>query len=90
MRGELTRREVIQRMGHGVATGVATLVARHAHAQAPQSAQPSRVSPPSVVSSPPRDFSPGAPPVTYPDPDVLTIDPAFNALRLTNTSIQRL
>ena len=90
MRGELTRREVIQRMGLGVATGVATLVARHAHAQAPQSASPPRVSPPSVVSSPPRDFSPGAPPVTYPDPDVLTIDPAFNALRLNNTSIQRL
>ena len=36
---------VIQRMGHGVAAGVATLVARHAHAQAPQSAQPSGVSP---------------------------------------------
>src|SRR6186997_2281104 len=43
-----------------------------------------------VPAPPARDFSPGAPPVTYPDPDVITIDPAFNALRLGNTPIQRL
>jgi gluconolactonase len=46
--------------------------------------------PPSTVSTPPRDFSPGAPPVTYPDPDLITVDPAFNALRIGNTPIQRL
>jgi gluconolactonase len=28
--------------------------------------------------------------VTYPDPDIITIDPAFNALRVNNTPIQRL
>jgi gluconolactonase len=28
--------------------------------------------------------------VTYPDPDLITIDPSFNALRLGNTPIQRL
>src|SRR4029079_4022783 len=43
--------------------------------------------PPSVISSPPRDFTQ---PVTYPDPDVITIDPAFNALRLGNTPLERL
>jgi gluconolactonase len=43
-----------------------------------------------VISNPPRDFSPGAAPVTYPDPDLITIDPAFNSLRLGNTPIQRL
>ena len=90
MRDELTRREVIRRMGVGAVTGVAALVSQRVAAQAPQGASAQRVSPPSVVSSPPRDFSPGAPPVTYPDPDVLTLDPAFNALRLNNTSIQRL
>lgn len=90
MRDELTRREVIRRMGVGAMTGVAALVSQKVAAQAPQAASGARVSPPSVISSPPRDFSPGAPPVTYPDPDVLTIDPAFNSLRLTNTSIQRL
>ena len=46
--------------------------------------------PPSTVSTPPRDFSPGAPPVTYPDPDLVTVDPAFNGLRIGNTPIQRL
>jgi gluconolactonase len=46
--------------------------------------------PPSTVSTPPRDFGPGGSPVTYPDPDLITIDPAFNALRVGNTPIQRL
>src|SRR5919198_1485533 len=57
-------------------------------AQAP--AAPVRVTPPSVISTPPRDFTPGAQPVTYPDPDVISIDPAFNSLRIGNTPIQRL
>lgn len=38
----------------------------------------------------PRDFSPGAPPLPYPDPDVLAIDRSFNALRQFNAPIQRL
>jgi gluconolactonase len=38
----------------------------------------------------PRDFSPGAPPLPYPDPDVLAIDRSFNALRQFNSPIQRL
>ena len=40
---------------------------------------------------PPRDFGPGGAPTTYfTDPDVLTVDPAFNGLRQPNTPIQRL
>src|SRR5687767_15862411 len=38
----------------------------------------------------PRDFAPGAAPATYPDPDVLAIDPSFNALAQFNSPIQRL
>jgi gluconolactonase len=38
----------------------------------------------------PRDFSPGAPPLPYPDPDVLAVHPSFNALRVFNAPIQRL
>lgn len=38
----------------------------------------------------PRDFSPGAPPLPYPDPDVIAIDRSFNALRQFNAPIQRL
>jgi gluconolactonase len=46
---------------------------------------------PTVISNPPRDFGPNAPPTTYfSDPDVLAIDPSFNALTQPNTSIVRL
>jgi len=42
------------------------------------------------VTTPPRDFGRGAQPTTYVDPDVITVDPAFNGLRQGNTPIQRL
>jgi gluconolactonase len=55
------------------------------------SAQTGPVAPPSVVSNPPRDFGPSAPPSVYfNDPDVLTVDPAFDALVQPNASIERL
>jgi len=85
----MTRRELTLKMG--AAAGLAAVSPRFALAQAPQApAAPARSNPPSVISNPPRDFSPGAPPVTYPDPDLITVDPAFNSLRLGNTPIQRL
>jgi gluconolactonase len=80
----MTRRELAWKIT--AAAGLAAVSPRTALAQAPQPVP----SPPSVISNPPRDFSPGAPPVTYPDPDLITVDPAFNALRLGNTPIQRL
>src|SRR5262245_11727339 len=84
----LTRRDLLHVVG---AAGLSALAPRIARGQT-QATQPTpqRSSPPTVISNPPRDFSPGAPPVTYPDPDVLTLDPSFNALRLGNTPIQRL
>src|SRR2546426_8572669 len=45
---------------------------------------------PSTVTRPPRDYTPSAPPVTYVDPDVITVDPVFNGLRQGNTPIKRL
>jgi gluconolactonase len=85
----MTRRELAWKIT--AAAGLAAFSPRTALAQAPQPVPtPARSSPPSVISNPPRDFSPGAPPVTYPDPDLITVDPAFNALRLGNTPIQRL
>ncbi len=68
--------------------GDGALSAQSPLAQSPPPA--ARAAPPSVVSTPPRDFTPGAPPVTYPDPDVIVLDPAFNALRVFNAPIQRL
>src|SRR5262245_22387711 len=84
----MTRRELTLKMG--AIAGLAAVSPRVARAQAPQAIVPARSSPPSVISNPPRDFSPGASPVSYPDPDLVTIDPAFNSLRLGNTPIQRL
>jgi gluconolactonase len=84
-----SRRDLICRLGG--AAGVAAFAPRMASGQSqPSPPPPPRTGPPSVVSNPPRDFTPGAQPVTYPDPDVLTIDPAFNSLRIGNTPIQRL
>ncbi len=37
-----------------------------------------------------RDFGPDAPPVRYPDPDIITHDPRFNKYKLGNTPIQRI
>src|SRR5262245_22651384 len=81
-----SRRDLLCQLG--AATGALALSSRGLRGQA--AAQSPRSAPPSVVSNPPRDFSPGAPPVTYPDPDIITIDPSFNTLRLGNTAIQRL
>src|SRR4026209_1521548 len=82
MKNEISRRELMTRVG--AAAGVAFFVPRDADAQ--QAAQaPARINPPSVISNPPRDFTPGATPVTYPDPDIVTVDPAFTSLRLRNT-----
>jgi gluconolactonase len=82
----ITRRDLALKMG-----AAAGFVAVAPHLLDAQDAQPpGRTSPPSVISTPPRDFTPGAQPITYPDPDLITIDPAFNALRLGNTPIQRL
>jgi gluconolactonase len=47
--------------------------------------------PPSTVTTPPRDFGPGAPPSVYfLDPDIVVVDPAFNALIQPNAAVTRL
>src|SRR5882672_7142396 len=86
---QVSRRNLIHTVG--AASGIAILAPRVARAQAqPSQPAPPRTSPRTVVSDPPRDFTPGALPVTYPDPDILAIDPSFSSLRLGNTPIQRL
>ena len=61
--------------------GVHPLVAR----------QGQRPGPPSTVTTPPRDFGPGAAPTTYfTDPDILVVDPAFNNYVQPNSAITRL
>ena len=70
----------------GFVAGLATLAAAPALALAPAPAAP-----PSTITTPPRDFSRmGAPTTYFTDPDVLTVDPAFNGLRQPNAAIQRI
>src|SRR4029450_4683 len=81
----LSRRMLLPNMGR--VAGAAALGSRLAMAQTP----PGPVSPPSTITSPPRDFGPNAPPTTYfTDPDVLVVDPAFGGLIQVNSSIKRL
>jgi len=44
---------------------------------------------PSVISNPPRDFGPHAPPLINPDPDVLVLDPSFGRLIVGQAMIHR-
>src|SRR5437867_660736 len=81
---QISRRLFMRAVGRVAGTAAS---APNATAQAPpgRPAEPS-----STVTSPPRDFTPGAPPVTYVDPDVITVDPLFNGYRQGNTPIKRL
>jgi gluconolactonase len=45
--------------------------------------------PRSVITDPPRQFGPGAPPAFSPDPDVIKITPAFNGLLIGQEVIRR-
>ena len=78
-----SRRDALQKIG--AAAGIAAFAPRALRAQGAGAPAP-----PTVISNPPRDFGPGAQPGAYPDPDVITLDPAFDSLRLFNASIQRL
>jgi gluconolactonase len=78
----VSRRTLVAGMAAGA--GFAALGSRNAAA-----AENGPVAPPSVISSPPRDFGPNAPPnVYFTDPDVLTVDSSFPAQ--VNAPIQRL
>ncbi|MBV8889170.1 MAG: SMP-30/gluconolactonase/LRE family protein [Alphaproteobacteria bacterium] len=87
----LSRRAMVG--GIAGAAGASVLLARGASAQTAQTgtAQPANAqlgTPPSVITSPPRDWTPGHPSI-FPDPDVIVIDPAFRQLALGNAGISR-
>ena len=80
----ISRRDLITA---GAVAGVVALAPRVARAQGP----PKPAEPATVITTPPRDWGPGAAPNVYgADPDILTIDPSFNSLRQGNTPILRL
>jgi len=79
----MSRRTLVQALAAGA--GAMMVGAGRAAAQTGPSA------PPSTVTNPPRDFSPrGAPTTYFWDPDIIAVDPQFNALAQANAAIQRL
>src|SRR5438128_10576947 len=78
----LSRRHFVKSLCASAAFG-----ARGVYAQPPL---PGPATPPSTVSTPPRDFSANAPPNTYMDPDIVVVDPMFSRYVLGNTPIKRL
>ncbi len=45
--------------------------------------------PQSVITNPPRDFGPNAPPPASPDPDIIRLDPSFAGLLIGQETIRR-
>jgi gluconolactonase len=82
--GTVSRRSLVKAAVSlaGVAAGAAALAPRIAFAQV--------ATPPSVVTQPPRQWGPGSEPETYPDPDIIQLDPAFGKYMLGITAMHRL
>src|SRR3989442_9838508 len=80
----LTRRQFVEAVG---AAGAIVSAPFGTLAQTPQNPA---VASPGAITPPPRDFGPNAPLTTYPDPDVVTVDPTFNRYTQRNTAITRL
>src|SRR5215813_15266726 len=79
----LSRRALVGAIAIGA--GAAVAGSRDAMAQTEQGV------PQSVVTSPPRDFGPNAPPNVYAfDPDIVIVDPLFTQYVQGNTPIKRL
>ena len=81
---DLSRRSMI--------AGAAALPAASALAQAPPTppaTAPVFGIPPSVVTTPPRQWGPGAPPPFAPDPDIIRADNSFGGLLIGQETIRR-
>ena len=86
MTQQQTRRGVVTALG-----AVALAAPVIARAQTPPAPAPAVAAPASTITNPPRDFGPGGAPTTYfRDPDMITVDPAFNGITQPNAAIVRL
>ena len=74
---------------HLTRRGVIAAAASAAPALAFGQERPRTPAPPSVISEPPRQWGPGAPPSIYPDPDVIVVDPSFLQYRVGLAAIHR-
>ena len=66
--------------------GAAAAIPGLAHAQ---ESKAQLGTPRSVITNPPRDFGPGAPPPGSPDPDIIRVDPSFGTLLIGQAAIKR-
>ena len=83
---DLSRRGLIKAAG----IGAVAITPGIALAQAPATTS-GPAAPATTITSPPRDFGPGGAPTTYfRDPDMITVDPAFNGITQPNAAITRL
>jgi gluconolactonase len=71
-----------------VAAGAAALAPSMAFA-AGQPQPANQGTPPSVITNPPRQWGPGSEPSTYPDPDIISLDPRFGQYMLGITAMHR-
>jgi SMP-30/Gluconolactonase/LRE-like region len=77
-----SRRDALKALGALGITGMLNSTAL-AQANAPVG------TPPSVMTTPPRQWGPDSPPAKYPDEDIIVIDPSFRSALLGNTQIRR-
>jgi gluconolactonase len=87
LRHALSRRALIAGTA-GIAG--ASALSRTALGQTPAPAPNAQTgTPPSTITNPPRDWSPGHPSI-YPDPDVIVVDPSFRQYAPGNAAVRRL
>lgn len=81
----------LSRRGLIATAGAAAMAPAILRAQTPAAPPPAPAVPASTITNPPRDFGPNGPPTTYfRDPDMIAVDPAFNAITQPNAAITRL
>jgi gluconolactonase len=78
--GRLTRRSLL--------AAASALIPTLARGQ--QQAKPALGAPPTVISQPPRQWGPLAPPDIYPDPDIVVVDPSFRQYLVGLANLRRL
>ena len=68
----------------------ASTFGRTARAQTPATSTTAQTgTPPSTITNPSRDWSPGHPSI-YPDPDIIVVDPSFRTVAPGNAAVRRL
>ena len=87
---DLSRRRMIAGAAALPAAGAPLSSLMAQPAPTPSAVAPVFATPPSVVTSPPRQWGPNAPPAFNPDPDIIRADNSFGGLLIGQETIRRL